>query len=151
VSDTTQKYPLWQNHYLQAMAETRPELLKSKITAAEQVVSLRSKQHSPSSTLNRDCTRHPSPKIRPMAIVKYWAKLLAVAAALYVFFRYFGNFPSQQSAALAFVLAAGYELYSDLNASRRASDAFEPFCVSIYPNWYKLLSHFGESFACNVH
>ncbi len=31
VSDTTQKYPLWQNHYLQAMAETRPELLKSKI------------------------------------------------------------------------------------------------------------------------
>jgi len=41
VSDTTLKYPLWQNHYLQAMAETRPELLQSKISAAEQVLSLR--------------------------------------------------------------------------------------------------------------
>ena len=37
MSDMTLKYPLWQNHYLQAMAETRPELLKSKISAAEQV------------------------------------------------------------------------------------------------------------------
>jgi len=37
----TLKYPLWQNHYIQAMAETCPELLKSKISAAEQVVSLR--------------------------------------------------------------------------------------------------------------
>jgi len=44
VSDVTLKYPLWQNHYLQAMAETRPELLKSKISAAEQVVSLRLRQ-----------------------------------------------------------------------------------------------------------
>jgi len=41
VSDVTLKYPLWQNHYLQAMAETRPELLKSKVSAAEQVVNLR--------------------------------------------------------------------------------------------------------------
>ncbi|PYU64139.1 MAG: hypothetical protein DMG49_27145 [Acidobacteria bacterium] len=41
MSDTTLKYPLWQNHYLQAMAETRPELLQSKISAAEQVLSLR--------------------------------------------------------------------------------------------------------------
>jgi hypothetical protein len=44
VSDVTLKYPVWQNHYLQAMAETRPELLNSKITAAEQVVSLRLRQ-----------------------------------------------------------------------------------------------------------
>ncbi len=44
MSDVTLKYPLWQNHYLQAMAETRPELLKNKICAAEQVVSLRLKQ-----------------------------------------------------------------------------------------------------------
>ena len=44
MSDVTLKYPLWQNHYLQAMAETRPELLKSKISAAEQVVSLRLRQ-----------------------------------------------------------------------------------------------------------
>ena len=44
MSDMTLKYPLWQNHYLQAMAETRPELLKSKISAAEQVVSLRLRQ-----------------------------------------------------------------------------------------------------------
>jgi len=44
VSDVTLKYPLWQNHYLQAMAETRPELLKSKISAAEQEVSLRLRQ-----------------------------------------------------------------------------------------------------------
>jgi len=41
VRDVPLKYPLWQNHYLQAMAETRPELLKSKIGAAEQVVNLR--------------------------------------------------------------------------------------------------------------
>src|SRR6266853_1685867 len=44
VSDVTLKYPLWQNHYLQAMAETHPELLKSRISAAEQVVSLRLRQ-----------------------------------------------------------------------------------------------------------
>ena len=44
MSDVTLKYPLWQNHYLQAMAETRPELLKSKISAAEQEVSLRLRQ-----------------------------------------------------------------------------------------------------------
>jgi hypothetical protein len=44
MSDVTLKYPLWQNHYLQAMAETRPELLKSKVSAAEQVVSLRLRQ-----------------------------------------------------------------------------------------------------------
>ncbi len=44
VSDVTLKYPLWQSHYLQAMAETRPELLKSKIGAAEQVVSVRLRQ-----------------------------------------------------------------------------------------------------------
>jgi hypothetical protein len=44
VSDTTLKYPLWQKHYLQAMTETHPELLKSRISAAEQVVSLRLKQ-----------------------------------------------------------------------------------------------------------
>jgi hypothetical protein len=44
VSDVALKYPLWQNHYLQAMAETRPELLKSKISAAEQVVGLRLRQ-----------------------------------------------------------------------------------------------------------
>ncbi len=39
--DVPLKYPLWQDYYLQAMAETRPELLKSKIGAAEQVVNLR--------------------------------------------------------------------------------------------------------------
>jgi hypothetical protein len=44
VSDVTLKYPLWQNHYLKAMAETRPELLESKISAAEQAVSLRLRQ-----------------------------------------------------------------------------------------------------------
>ena len=44
VSDVTLKYPLWQSHYLQAMAETRPELLKSKIGAAEQLVSVRLRQ-----------------------------------------------------------------------------------------------------------
>ncbi len=44
MSDVTLKYPLWQNHYLQAMAETRPELLKSKIIVAQQVLSLRLSQ-----------------------------------------------------------------------------------------------------------
>ena len=41
VRDVPLKYPLWQDYYLQAMAETRPEPLKSKIGAAEQVVNLR--------------------------------------------------------------------------------------------------------------
>jgi hypothetical protein len=44
VSDIALKYPLWQNDYLQAMSETRPELLKSRISAAEQVVRLRLSQ-----------------------------------------------------------------------------------------------------------
>jgi hypothetical protein len=44
MSEVTLKYPLWQNHFLKAIAETRPELLKSKIGAAEQVVSLRLRQ-----------------------------------------------------------------------------------------------------------
>jgi hypothetical protein len=44
VSDTTLKYPLWQDPYLQAMTETHPELLKSKISTAEQIVSVRLKQ-----------------------------------------------------------------------------------------------------------
>ena len=44
MSDMTLKYPLWQNQYLQAMAETRPELSKSKISAAEQAVNLRLRQ-----------------------------------------------------------------------------------------------------------
>ncbi len=43
-SDMTLKYPLWQNQCLQAMAETRPELVKSKVGAAEQVVSERLRQ-----------------------------------------------------------------------------------------------------------
>ena len=44
LSDIILKYPLWQDYYLQGMAETRPELLKSKISAAEQVVSLQLKE-----------------------------------------------------------------------------------------------------------
>jgi hypothetical protein len=44
LSDIILKYPLWQDYYLQGRAETRPELLKSKISAAEQVISLRLKQ-----------------------------------------------------------------------------------------------------------
>ena len=44
MSDGPLKYPLWQNHYLQAMAETRPELLKSKIIVAEQILNLRLRQ-----------------------------------------------------------------------------------------------------------
>jgi hypothetical protein len=44
MSNVRLKYPLWQNHYLQAMAETRPELLNSKIIVAEQVLNLRLRQ-----------------------------------------------------------------------------------------------------------
>ena len=44
MSDMTLKYPLWQHHYMEAMAETRPELMIRKIGAAEQVVSLRLRQ-----------------------------------------------------------------------------------------------------------
>jgi hypothetical protein len=37
---------------------------------------------------------------------------------------------------------SGYGLYEELSASRRAESVFEPFCVSIHPKWYELLSDF---------
>jgi hypothetical protein len=53
-----------------------------------------------------------------MAIAKALAKSLAILAALYVCFRYLGDFPSKQSAVLTFVAWLGYELYLQLKASR---------------------------------
>ena len=41
--------------------------------------------------------------------------------------------------ALAWV---GYGLYEKLNASRTVANVFSPFRVSVYPNWYELLSDF---------
>jgi hypothetical protein len=77
-----------------------------------------------------------------MAFIKVLAKELAFLAAFYAGARYLGEFTLRQSVALTFVAWIGYELYAKLNASRRVEKVFEPFSVSIYPNWYELLSDF---------
>src|SRR5258708_21356493 len=77
-----------------------------------------------------------------MAFIRILAKELAFLAAFYAGVRYLGDFTLRQSIALTFIALIGYELYVKLNASRRVERAFEPFCVSIYPNWYELLSDF---------
>lgn len=77
-----------------------------------------------------------------MAIIKVLSKELAFLGAFYVCVRYLGDFPSRQSAVLTFLAWICYELYSKLSSSRRVESVFEPFSVSIYPNWYELLSDF---------
>jgi hypothetical protein len=76
------------------------------------------------------------------AIATAWVKKLLFAAALYACFRFLGTFSSQQSIILALVGWIGYGLYEELNASRRVTNVFTPFRVSIYPNWYTLLFDF---------
>jgi hypothetical protein len=77
-----------------------------------------------------------------MAIIKVLSKELAFLGAFYLSIRYLGDFSSQQSAVLTFLAWICYELYAKLSASRRVESVFEPFSVSIYPNWYELLSDF---------
>jgi hypothetical protein len=77
-----------------------------------------------------------------MVIIKALAKTIAFLAVFYVGLRYLGGFSMQQSAALAAVGMLGYALYSNLNVLMQAEGAFTPFCVSIRPNWYQLLSDF---------
>jgi hypothetical protein len=75
-------------------------------------------------------------------IAKALLKSLVFLAALYACFRFLGSFSSQQSAVLTFLALMGYGLYEKLNVSRRVVNAFSPYCVSVYPNWYQLLSDF---------
>ncbi len=77
-----------------------------------------------------------------MAFIKVLAKELAFLTAFYAGVRYLGEFTLRQSIALTFIAWIGYELYAKLNASRRVEKIFEPFCVSIHPSWYELLSDF---------
>jgi hypothetical protein len=77
-----------------------------------------------------------------MAFIKVLAKELVFLAAFYAGVRYLGEFTLRQSIALTFIAWIGYELYAKLNASGRVGKGFEPFCVSIHPNWYELLSDF---------
>lgn|SRR5487761_115208 len=77
-----------------------------------------------------------------MATVKSLAKSLGILAALYLFCRYLGDFSSKQSAVLTLLGWLGNGLYERLNALQRSDKAFSPFSVSIYPNWYRLLSDF---------
>jgi len=76
------------------------------------------------------------------AIAKALLKSLIFLVLSYICFRYLGDFSSQQSAVLAVAASMGYGLYEKLNASRTVADVFSPFCASIYPNWYELLSDF---------
>ena len=69
-------------------------------------------------------------------------KSLAFGAVLYAGFRFMGDFSPQQSGVLTFVVWVGYGLYEAVNSSRRVENVFSPFCVSVHPNWYELLSDF---------
>ncbi len=73
------------------------------------------------------------------AIAKALLKSL-IFLALLVCFRFLGDFSFQQSVVLGVAAWIAYGLYEKLNASRTVSNVFSPFCVSIYPNWYELLS-----------
>jgi hypothetical protein len=75
-----------------------------------------------------------------MPIVKAVGKSLLFFAALYALFRYAGDFSTSQSVVLTAVAWLGYGLYERLNLSRKPEDVFTPFCVSLFPNWYELLS-----------
>src|SRR6266851_3203895 len=75
-----------------------------------------------------------------MAIVKALAKSILFIALLYALFRYAGDFSDRESTVLAIVAWVGYGLYERLNLSRKTEDVFTPFCVSFFPNLYKLLS-----------
>lgn len=77
-----------------------------------------------------------------MLIVKALAKSLVLAAVLYAGFRYFGDFSRNQSTVLTAVAWMGYGLYENLSLSRKTEDIFAPFCVTLFPNWYQLLSDF---------
>ena len=77
-----------------------------------------------------------------MLIVKALTKNLLFVAVMYVCFRYLGNFAANQSTVLTAVVWLGYGLYEKLNLSRKSGDAFTPFCVTLFPNWYLLLSDF---------
>jgi hypothetical protein len=72
-------------------------------------------------------------------VVKVLGKTLLFAAALYALFRFAGDFSSNQSIVLAVVAWVGYGLYEKLSLSRKSEDAFTPYCVSVYPHWYRLL------------
>ena len=72
-------------------------------------------------------------------LVKVLGKSFLFAAALYALFRFAGEFSSSQSTVLAVVAWVGYGLYEKLSLSRKTDDVFTPYCVSVYPHWYRLL------------
>jgi hypothetical protein len=77
-----------------------------------------------------------------IAVTKTLLKTFALGAALYVGFRFVGDFSFRQSLLLTFVALAGYGLYEKLSASQGGGSAFSPFSVSIGPKWYDLLLDF---------
>src|SRR6266481_5356241 len=85
-----------------------------------------------------------------MQTVKLLAKVLLKAivflTVLFIGLQYFGNFSPQQSSVLSIVIWLLYGFYENLKAkfdvSQAIQNVFSPFRVSIYPNWYALLSDF---------
>jgi hypothetical protein len=81
---------------------------------------------------------------KPLA--KVLLRAIVLLTVLYVGFRYLGDFSPQQSSALSVMTWLLYGLYENLKAKFEVSQAvqnvFSPFRVSIYPNWYELLSDF---------
>lgn len=70
------------------------------------------------------------------------AQQLAAVGILYACFHYAGDFSFRQSVTLiAVTFLLRYIILENLQASRRTS-TFSPYCVSVHPNWYKLLSDF---------
>lgn len=77
-----------------------------------------------------------------MAIAKSLAKTVGTLLVVYLCCRYFGEFSTKQSIVLIVLAWLGFGLYESVSALQRPTQSFLPFCVSIYPNWYPLLSDF---------
>ncbi len=77
--------------------------------------------------------------------------VLAAGVALWVYFRYFGDFSSNQSLALTLTACVALAIFLEFRYARKPRDArkvdqggdFVPFRVEVYPEWQALLRDFG--------
>jgi hypothetical protein len=78
------------------------------------------------------------------AILVKIVTVLSVLALLFVCFQYLGDFSSQQSIMLTFlVFGFGFGIRTvakEMRASSRSENAFKPFRVSVHPKWHELLA-----------
>lgn len=79
-----------------------------------------------------------------MRIAKLIATLVAIVAGLFLFFRYAGEFPAHEAAALAVGGWVAWEVLAwreekSREAARYVDEHFEPFCILVLPKWWELL------------